>query len=100
MSASPASAFSVTSGPIPVTSPSEMAIQPVMGLIVLDKGFGFQPLNPSLAQAGSFLVLERPFNVRSHVSQRLDVGGTGVFHQQDVARLRQFNDAAGPADFE
>src|SRR5208283_1582078 len=121
-------ALSVTSGPMPVTSPSVMPIQPVMKVEgcwlsrlcfasprqgvgrknvpnswwnseQADKRLLFQVFNPLLFELFLLLCAEGRFDVVAHFAERFDVRGARLLDEHEVAGFGGFNHAADLAGF-
>src|ERR1039457_2960406 len=112
-------ALSATSGPMPVTSPSVMPIQPVIkvescwlrvsrknvpnsqrNLEQADERFPFQLLNPLLFELFLRLGAEGQLHVITHFVERFDVRGARLLDQHEVAGFGHFNHLADLAGFE
>src|ERR1035437_2298787 len=106
-------ALSATSGPMPVTSPSVMPIQPVIkvescwlrverknvpnsqrNLEQADERFLFQLLNPLLFELFLRLGAEGQLHVITHFVERFDVRGARLLDQHEVAGFGHFNHLA------
>src|SRR5256885_8098320 len=94
-------ALSVTSGPMPVISPSEMPmvaaifrITIYVSLEVSNKCLFSQPLDPLLLQPRSFLRQQIFFDFVAHFGERFEVCWPGFFHPHQIASLRSVDQLA------